>query len=82
MMLIVGSHDTEEDYQGSLDYLKELIALHEKHQRILSFPSFMAPNAIAVRKDDMITGEAYDGMLNILKSLKEDSINRKPVEEV
>jgi len=75
-MLLMGSKDAEQDYQDSLSYLKELIAFHEKHGRIIWFPPFVEGNAIIARKGDDITGEAFDGFLDKLKSLKEDTINR------
>jgi hypothetical protein len=75
-ILLLGVNDTEGDYQESLLYLKELIQLHERHNRILWFAPFAKGNAITARKGDSVTGEVYDGLLEQLKSLQEDITNR------
>lgn len=75
-MLLIGANDDDVDYQESLLYLQELIALHERRGRILWFAPFVHGSAIVARKGDSITGEEYEGLLNRLKSLKEDTINR------
>ena len=76
-MLLITSHESEEDYQKSIAYLRRLIALHEEYGRIIHFPSFLAGNAIVMRKGDSMTGEGFEMLLERLKSLKEDTINRK-----
>lgn len=81
-MLLKDANDTEQEYQESLLFVKELIAFYEKHGRIVCFPPYLQGNAIISRKNDPFTGVTFDSFIECLKSLKEDTINRKPKEDV